>query len=314
MHILVVMDPIEKLDFPKDTSVGFILAALRRGWSVSICSVRDLYSLHNQVCATTQRVEADPQHTLAFIEEVSGPIREFDAALMRVDPPVDREYLHATHLLDLAANDTLVLNNPRGIRFANEKAYALHFPDLTPYTRLSSSPKQVRAWLEEGDKPLIVKPVDGHGGNGVFLLEKGDRNIGSILESLTEDGRRMIVVQQYLESARTGDKRVIMIDGEPKGAILRVPRADDHRGNIHVGGTVVKTDLTERDLEICNAVGPRLREDGLSFVGLDIIGEYLTEINVTSPTGIREYKEITGVDLAEDFLDFIDRTINSTVA
>ena len=136
-----------------------------------------------------------------------------------------------------------------------------------------------------------------------------DRNVGSILESLTEDGRRMIVVQQYLEAAREGDKRVIMIDGEPKGAILRVPRADDHRGNIHVGGTVVETQLTKRDLEICNAVGPRLREDGLSFVGLDIIGEYLTEINVTSPTGIREFKEITGVDLAEDFLDLIARLV-----
>ena len=309
MHILVVMDPIEKLDLPKDTSVGFILAAFRRNWAVSVCSVGELYSLHNQVCTVSHSVEADREHTLKVVSQSSGPLAEFDAVLMRVDPPVNREYLHATHLLDLAERDTLVLNNPRGIRFANEKAYALHFPDLTPYTRLSSSPKQVRSWLEEGDAPLIVKPVDGHGGSGVFLLANDDRNVGSILESLTEDGRRMIVVQQYLEAAREGDKRVIMIDGEPKGAILRVPRADDHRGNIHVGGTVVETQLTKRDLEICNAVGPRLREDGLSFVGLDIIGEYLTEINVTSPTGIREFKEITGVDLAEDFLDLIARLV-----
>ena len=309
MHILVVMDPIEKLDLPKDTSVGFILSALKREWTVSICTVGDLYSLHNKVYTVSSSVVSDPEKVLSVTNRQTNPLSTFGAVLMRVDPPVNREYLHATHLLDLAETDTLVLNNPRGVRFANEKAYALHFPDLTPYTRLSSNPKQVRDWLEDGDAPLIVKPVDGHGGNGVFLLEKGDRNIGSILESLTEDGRRMIVVQQYLEAARAGDKRVIMIDGEPKGAILRVPRADDHRGNIHVGGTVVETQLTQRDLEICNAVGPRLREDGLSFVGLDIIGEYLTEINVTSPTGIREFKEITGVDLAEDFLDFIARSI-----
>lgn len=309
MHILVVMDPIEKLDLPKDTSIGFILSALKREWTASICTIADLYSLHNKVYTVSWSVVSDPDKVISVTNQQTNPLSSFDAVLMRVDPPVNREYLHATHLLDLAEQDTLVLNNPRGVRFANEKAYALHFPDLTPYTRLSSSPTQVRAWLEAGDAPLIVKPVDGHGGNGVFLLEKGDRNIGSILESLTENGRRMIVVQQYLEAARDGDKRVIMIDGEPKGAILRVPRADDHRGNIHVGGTVVETQLTQRDLEICNAVGPRLREDGLSFVGLDIIGEYLTEINVTSPTGIREFKEITGVDLAEDFLDFIARSL-----
>ena len=309
MHILVVMDPIEKLDLPKDTSVGFILAAIKRGWTASICTIGDLYSLHNQVCTTAHSVASDPEKVLLVTNTIAVPLKEFDAVLMRVDPPVDREYLHATHLLDLAAHETLVVNNPRGVRFANEKAYALHFPELTPYTRLSSNPKQVRKWLEDGDSPLIVKPVDGHGGNGVFLLEKSDRNTGSILESLTENGCRLIVVQQYLEAAREGDKRVIMIDGQAKGAILRVPRSDDHRGNIHVGGTVVKTELTRRDLEICSLVAPRLRADGLSFVGLDIIGDYLTEINVTSPTGIREYKEITGIDLADDFLDFIQQKV-----
>ena len=156
MHILVVMDPIEKLDLPKDASVGFILAAFRRNWAVSVCSVGELYSLHNQVCTVSHSVEADREHTLKVVSQSSGPLAEFDAVLMRVDPPVNREYLHATHLLDLAERDTLVLNNPRGIRFANEKAYALHFPDLTPYTRLSSSPKQVRSWLEE-ETPLIVR-------------------------------------------------------------------------------------------------------------------------------------------------------------
>ena len=305
MQILVVMDPLEKLDLPKDTSVGFILAAFRRGWDVSICTVFDLFSLHDRVWTGASPVFPSTHSILDVGERVDVSLGSFDAGLMRVDPPVDSQYLHATHLLDLAANETLISNHPSGIRFANEKAYALQFPSLTPYTRLSSNGNQIREWLNQETDGLIVKPVDGHGGNGVFLLTPGDRNNASILEMLTQNNQRMVVVQTYLKAARIGDKRVIMIDGEAKGAILRVPKGDDHRGNIHVGGTVVPTELTERDLEICEAVGRRLRQDGLSFVGLDIIGDSLTEVNVTSPTGIREYYELTGIDLAETYLDYL---------
>ena len=305
MQILVVMDPLEKLDLPKDTSVGFILAAFRRGWDVSICTVYDLFTLHDRVWTRASPVTASKESVLNVGSKLDVSLSTFGAVLMRVDPPVDSHYLHATHLLDLAVQETLISNHPTGIRFANEKAYALQFPDITPYTRLSSNGSQIKEWLSDETVGLIVKPVDGHGGSGVFLLTPGDRNNASILEILTQNNQRMVVVQTYLKAARTGDKRVIMINGEPKGAILRVPKGDDHRGNIHVGGTVVPTELTERDLEICGIVGRRLREDGLTFVGLDIIGDYLTEVNVTSPTGIREYLELTGIDLAETYLDYL---------
>ena len=305
MQILVVMDPLEKLDLPKDTSVGFILAAFRRGWDVSICTIYDLFTMHDRVWTKASPVSASTESILNVHSMVDVPLSTFGAVLMRVDPPVDAQYLHATHLLDLAVKDTIISNHPTGIRFANEKAYALQFPEITPYTRLSSNGAQIKEWLSEESDGLIVKPVDGHGGSGVFLLTPGDRNNASILEMLTQNNQRMVVVQTYLKAARTGDKRVIMINGEPKGAILRVPQGDDHRGNIHVGGKVVPTELTQRDLEICRAVGSRLKTDGLTFVGLDIIGDYLTEVNVTSPTGIREYFELTGVDLADAFLDYL---------
>jgi glutathione synthase len=158
----------------------------------------------------------------------------------------------------------------------------------------------------------VVKPIDGHGGAGVFLLRKGDRNISSILETLTDEGARWVVAQAYIPEARQGDKRIIMIDGKPRGAILRVPREDDNRGNIHVGGTVQATELTAREMEICAAVGPRLRADGLWFVGLDVIGDYLTEVNVTSPTGIREYQEFTGTDLGAEFVIWLEGRVAQT--
>ncbi len=307
MRILIVMDPIEGVDIKKDTTVGFILAAQARGHSVHCCGVEGLFVKDGQGGAHARSVTLDPSATPFYTTGpvTTEPLSAYDTVWMRSDPPVDRAYLHATHVLDLAG-DTLVVNSPRGIRYANEKLFAQVFPELCPETLVTRNIAQIKDWLATRSEPLVVKPVDGHGGAGVFVISPGDRNLGSILETLTEEGTRWVVAQAYLPAAREGDKRIIMIDGEPKGAILRVPRDDDNRGNIHVGGTVQHVELTERDLEICAAVGPELRKEGLWFVGLDVIGGYLTEVNVTSPTGIREVKDLTGVDLGDAFVAWVE--------
>lgn len=312
MRILVVMDPIERVLVDKDTTFGFMLAAQRRGHELYYCNIDHLYAVGGGGGARAAAVEvaADQADFFRLGEWQDRAFDDFDTIWMRKDPPVDRAYLHATHLLDLAGR-ALVVNNPSGIRYANEKIYALQFPDFCPKTVVTRDMARIRAELRAAGEPLIVKPVDGHGGAGVFLLRPDDRNVGSIVETLTEEGTRWVMVQQYLPAAREGDKRIILIDGEPKGAILRVPREDDNRGNIHVGGTVVATGLSERERAICAAVGPRLRADGLWFVGLDVIGGYLTEINVTSPTGIREVEKLGGGDLGDAYVAWVEQAVEA---
>ena len=302
------MDDIAVVNPDKDTTFGFLLAAQARGHDVYYCNLRHLFTDSRGGVAESAPLrvihQADDFFELGPWADV--PLSDFHTVWMRKDPPVDRAFLHATYILDHAGPDTLVLNNPTGLRDANEKIYALNFPEFIPQTLVTRQPARIRAWLGARDEPLIVKPVDGHGGAGIFRLERADRNVASILETLTEDGTKWVMAQDYLPAAREGDKRIIMIDGEPCGAIMRVPRGDDHRGNIHVGGTVHATELTPREREICAAVGPRLRADGLSFVGLDVIGGYLTEINVTSPTGIREIKNLGGRDLGDEFVAWVE--------
>lgn len=310
MRFLVVMDPIERVVVDKDTTFGFMLAAQARGHELFYCTVADLYAVGGAGgarCApvTVQLDQSDFYRLGAWADR---SLDDFDSVWMRQDPPVDRAYLHATHLLDLV-EQALVVNNPTGVRFANEKIYALQFAEFCPETVVTRDMGRIRALLRAKGEPLIVKPIDGHGGRGIFMLRPDDRNTGSILETLTEEGQRWVMVQQYLPAAREGDKRIIMIDGEPRGAILRVPQADDNRGNIHVGGSVQHVELTARDREICAAVGPRLRRDGLSFVGLDVIGGYLTEVNTTSATGIREVQKHTGVDLGDAYVAWVEGAV-----
>ena len=315
MRILVVMDPIERVNIDKDTTFGFMLAAQARGHELFYCNLEHLSARGGDGWAHVASLEVEYDHH-AFHRLgpwVDARLADFDSIWMRKDPPVDRAYLHATHLLDLAG-DALVVNNPTGVRYANEKIYALQFPEFCPETRVTRSIAGIKAWLAEKGEPLIVKPVDGHGGAGIFLLRPDDRNVSSILETLTEEGERWVMVQQYIPEAREGDKRIIMIDGRPLGAILRTPREDDNRGNIHVGGTVSDVDLTERDKAICAAVGPRLVQDGLWFVGLDVIGGYLTEINVTSPTGIREVEKLTGTDLGAAYVEWVESAVAARTA
>lgn len=308
MRILVVMDPIERVDVDRDTTFGFMLAAQARGHEVFYCNIWHLYIRPDGgagASAWPVEICQRPTDFYSLGEAVDDSLDAYDSIWMRKDPPFDQAFLTATLILDRAC-DTQVINRPQGLRDANEKLYALEFHPLTPPTLVTREPDRVKAWLAERTDPLVVKPVDGHGGFGVFFIEPGDRNAGSILETLTGQGQRWIVAQPYLPAARDGDKRIILIDGQPVGAILRVPRNDDHRGNIHVGGRVEATELTDRDREICAAVGTKVREDGLWFVGIDVIGEYLTEVNVTSPTGIREVRELGGPDLGEAFVRWVE--------
>lgn len=308
MRALVIMDPIEAVHPDKDTTFGFMLAAQARGHELYYCHPRQLYTLGDQAYVRAAPVEvwrrAEGFYQLG--EWADHPLTYFQSAWMRKDPPVDRAFLHATWLLDRA--NTQVLNAPAGLRNANEKLYMLQFEAHIPETRVTQDAEAILRWLDARGAPLIVKPLDGHGGFGIFKLEPGDRNNPSILEVLTQGGQ-WVMAQAYLEAAREGDKRVILLDGEPLGAILRVPPSHENRGNIHVGGQVVKTTLSARERAICAAVAPRLKADGLTFVGLDVIGERLTEINVTSPTGIREILELDGVDIADAYVRWIEARI-----
>src|SRR5262249_2227614 len=240
------------------------------------------------------------------------PLAGFDVIFMRKDPPVDTAYLFATHVLSLVdGTSTWVVNNPQALRDANEKLYALHFSDLIPPSIVTCEISRLKASRDGLGGEMIVKPLDGCGGAGVFHVQRRDRNLNAILELSTDNGRRWIMGQQYLPEIRLGDKRLIVLDGEPIGATLRVPREDEHRGNIHVGGTCVQAPITARDRLIVATMAARLRRDGLVFVGLDIIGDYLTEVNVTSPTGVQEINALDGVCLERAVIDFVERRVSS---
>ncbi len=307
-----IMDPIQDVLIDKDTTFVFMLEAQRRGHELAYIEMDDLFIERTRPMARTRRIELrrEAGRHFSFLGQTVEPLGGFDAVFMRKDPPFDIAYLHATQLLDLAQDEgAVVLNNPGGLRAANEKLFALNFSAVIPPTLVSHDAERLKAFLEELGGEMIIKPVDGHGGAGIFYVQRGDRNLNSILETATRQGREPIIAQQYLPAVRQGDKRLIVLNGEPLGCTLRVPRADEHRGNIHVGGTCVKADVTERDREICALVGPRLRREGLYFVGLDIIGEYLTEVNVTSPTGVQEIDRLDHVCLEAKVIDFAEQQV-----
>ena len=304
-----IMDPIENVLVDKDTTFVFMLEAVKRGHQVYHLGLRALYARGPQALVRARRCEvarATP-HWRYLDDGIEYPIEFFDAVLMRKDPPADPPYLYATMLLSLAdTRRTFVLNNPAGLREANEKLYALNFPEVIPPTLVTYELPRLRQFLGEQGGEMIVKPLDGHGGEGVFLVGAGDRNLGAILETVTQYETRPIMAQRYIAEIRNGDKRLIVLNGEPLGGTLRVPREDEHRGNIHVGGTCVQAPITARDREICRRLKPRLERDGLYFVGLDIIGDYLTEVNVTSPTGVQEINRLDGVNLEAKVIDFVE--------
>ncbi|MFQ5850963.1 MAG: glutathione synthase [Candidatus Binatia bacterium] len=308
LKIGVIMDPIERIDIEKDTSFLLMLEAQGRGHEVYCMELNDLFVRGSVPAARFSRVSvarATPHYSLG--PRTSEPLRWFDVVLMRKDPPFDMAYFFATHFLSLVEAECLVINCPRGLREATEKLYALNFPELIPETLITNDISLLKRFMEELGGEMIVKPLAGHGGSGVFYLQRQDRNTNALLEASTAEGRRAVMAQRYLPEIRKGDKRIIVLNGEPIGAVLRVPREDEHRGNIHVGGRCVRTDLTPRDLEICRVLSSSLREAGLYFVGLDVIGDYVTEVNITSPTGVQEINALDGVRLESQIIDFIEQ-------
>ena len=311
LRIGVVMDPVDRIDIDKDTTFVLMLEAQQRGHEIYFMEIDDLFLRGGTPLARYRRLElarATPHYRLG--EFRTGALAEFDSVWMRKDPPFDMKFFFTTHLLSLIdESKCFLLNHPKGLREANEKLYALRFPEQVPQTLVAGDMATLKAFMAELGGEMIVKPLDGCGGSGVFYLNSEDRNTNSILEAATDNGRRLVMAQRYLPEIRQGDKRIIVLDGEPLGAVLRVPLESETRGNIHVGGQVVKTRVTSREREICAALTPSLTADGLYFVGLDVIGNYLTEVNVTSPTGVQEINRLDGVRLERQVVDFVEQQV-----
>ena len=303
MKQLFLMDPISGIRIDKDSTFALMLEAQARGHEVWYGLVDDLSSRGGgaQVVARRASLQRVQGGHAALGPPVALALTDVDIVWMRKDPPFHMGYITNTYLLDLAhgavgagGGRTVVVNAPGGLRAMNEKAWALRFADLVPTSLVTQSMAQIRALAEELGQ-IVVKPLDGNGGEGVFVVRADDPNIGVIIEVSTWHGARKVLAQRYVPEIKRGDKRIILVDGEPVGAIMRVPQGVDHRGNIHVGAAVERASLTEREREICARIGPPLREAGQVFVGIDVIGDWLTEVNVTSPTGIHEINAFDGV-------------------
>jgi glutathione synthase len=315
LRVAFLIDPIETLIVGHDTTLAFMLECQRRGHEVHCFDQKDLEYRGGEVCTTAKRVELKRVKGDHYRVIAEGLVRlsAFDVVFLRKDPPVDVEYLHATQLVELARGPLLV-NDPAGLRDANEKLYGLRFPDLIPRTLVTRSLAELRGFLDDLGGEMIVKPIDGFGGRGIFHLRRSDRNVNSLLELATAGGRAAIVAQEYLPASREGDKRIILVDGEPLGAMMRVPQANDVRGNLAAGGRSQRTELTDREREICRRLAPDLRRRGLSFVGIDVIGGYLTEVNVTSPTGIEEINAFDGIAIERELMDVVERKLGQREA
>lgn len=306
MRSLFVMDPLDRIHVGGDSTYVTMRECTDRGWPVAMCTPDRLYAVDGAASARVSWVRAvrEAPHFLVEGEE-DLPLGAFDVVWMRKDPPFDMSYVFATYLLDMAPPTTLVVNDPTGLKRFNEKLWAMSFAALHPPTLLSSDARRLRAFVEAQPDRAVLKPWDGNGGRGVVVTAAGDRNLGSLIELLTQEGRTAVIAQRYLPEIERGDKRILLFDGEPVGAVLRVPGQADHRGNMHVGARVERTELTASDRRICDALRPHLVAHGLVFVGIDVIGDKLTEINITSPTGIQEINRLDGKKLEADLVDAV---------
>ena len=308
----VIMDPISSIKPYKDSTFAMLLEAQRRQWDIHYMEQSDLYLEKEKVFANTKRLAVTDQNIdwFAFGQSETLELGSLDAVLMRKDPPFDMNYVFSTYLLELAEKDgTLVINKASSLRDANEKLFTLHFPQCTPSTVVSYKEQDIRRFLTtHGD--IILKPLDGMGGASIFRVKDDDPNIAVIIETMTQYGNKLIMAQRFIPEISAGDKRILLVDGKPiPYALARIPAKGETRGNLAAGGRGEGVPLTQRDHWICEQVGPALQKMGLLFVGIDVIGDYLTEINVTSPTCIRELDAIYKLNIAGDLFDAIERRL-----
>jgi len=308
-RIGVVMDPIESIKPKKDSSLAMLLEAERRDAEIHYMQQGDLKILAGVALghARQLRVQDDPDDWYELGDETEIRLGDLDIILMRKDPPFDMEYVYTTYVLGRAEEaGALVINRPQALRDINEKAYTAWFPQCAPLTLITRSMKEMKAFLAEHGK-IVVKPLDGMGGKSIFVVAAGDNNANVIFETLTRYGSRFAMAQVYIPEIREGDKRILLVDGEPiPYALARIPSADDNRGNLVMGAVGEGRELTARDRWICSEVGPVLRDKGVVFAGLDVIGDYLTEVNVTSPTGMRELDRLFELNIAGTLFDAIE--------
>ena len=315
VRLVVVMDPIAAIKPAKDSTLRILLAAQARGWELFYAELKDLW-LRDGIAwgrLAPLKVKDDPASWFILGQSATGKLGEFDVILMRKDPPFDTEYIYSTYILDRAQlQGALVCNRPQGLRDMNEKVYTAWFPECCAPTLITRDMHDMAEFLREHGK-AVCKPLDGMGGKSIFVLENGDKNRNVVFETLTDYGTRYAIVQQYLPQIVTaGDCRIILVDGEPVPfALKRIPLADDNRGNLAAGARAESRPLNDRDRWLCAQIGPKLRAAGMIFVGLDVIGDYVTEINVTSPTGIRELNKKHDIDIGAMLVDAIDRTLDA---
>ena len=311
MHLVVIMDPVSTVNAEADTTFALMEEAARRGHRVDHCLNTDLYldrgRLFARVSQATMQRKLLPPIALSAPEDVS--LHDVDAIFVRTDPPFDDNYLWCTLMLDRVQQDTLVLNSPQGLRHANEKLYTCGFPELMPETLVANNKKRIKDFVTRVGGHAVIKPLGGRGGEGVLVLKNGDPNVNAIIEATTLDGRRAAMAQVFMPEVRIGDKRILSLDGEAIGAILRVPSSEEVRSNLRVGGTAVKAELDAADKHIVETLAPHLRRDGLWFVGIDVIGGKLTEVNVTSPTGIQSMERLDQKPLCARVIESLEQRV-----
>lgn len=309
LTLVFQMDPIESVNVHADSTFDMALEAFSRGHTIWVYQPRDLSFEDGKVRALARRVDHIQRvagESVSLTEPQTLDLQGVDAIFLRQDPPFDMSYITNAHLLEHVMPDVLVVNDPRHVRDAPEKLFVTQFEGVMPPTLITNSEAEIRAFFERHNRDIIVKPLFGNGGAGVFRVRDTAENIASLVELFAEVSRDPLMAQAFVPDVKNGDKRIILVDGEPVGAINRVPAEGEVRANMHVGGQAEASDLTARDKEICALIGPELKRRGLVFVGIDVIGDYMTEINVTSPTGIQELRRFSGVDVSKLLIDWVE--------